>query len=260
MKVVIPMAGRGSRFLSFYNKPKPIIDVLGKPMVWWALRPLAFIDPKDMIFICLEAHEDDFKISNVLKNTFGNLINIVLIPAVTRGAVETVLFAREYIDSDCELIVSDSDHYFNGVAFYDEVRNRQSDIAGIIPVFKPKKNDSKWSYTLFDLKGMALDIKEKDISLARKGAFANIGAYYFAKGNIFIKEAEAMIRENDMYGTKDKKEFYVAPIYRRLLKKGFKIKTAVVDNVWGLGTPQDLENFLGIVGTNGIRLKSDNLF
>jgi len=64
------MAGRGSRFQAVasgnreYQKPKPLLNIKGKPMVWWAVNSLPFVDllnrpvhtnfvvhPKDLVFI-----------------------------------------------------------------------------------------------------------------------------------------------------------------------------------------------------------------
>jgi hypothetical protein len=39
-------------------------------------------------------------------------------------------------------------------------------------------------------------------------------------------------------------EFYVCPVYNEAIKKSMKIKTYEIENMWGLGTPEDLDNFL----------------
>ena len=263
MKIVIPMAGKGSRFLEAvsqnpeYATPKPIINVLGKPMVQWAIESLPFVNlpsrparislqvqPKDLVFICRQDHQDDFQIGDKLKKVFTQDIRLVFLDQITRGATETVLKSKAYIDNEEDLIVSDSDHHFQGDALYAAIANKASDVAGIIPVFTPPDSDVKWSYTLFDKDHLALAVGEKDPELAAQGASANIGAYYFSSGKNFVNEAELMIREGDMYGAEGKKEFYLAPIYNRLIKKGQKIKVALIPKVWGLGTPKDLEFFL----------------
>ena len=257
------MAGRGSRFQAVavnnpeFRKPKPLISVLGAPMITWAVRSLPFIDlpqrasetsftvrPQDLIFICLEEHQVKFNIISTLQSLFTDAIHVVLIPEVTRGAAETALAAKSYISDSEALVISDTDHYFNGNSYYAAIKNKDSDIAGIIPVFKPVDVDPKWSYTLRDKSGRALAVGEKDEELAKKGAYANIGAYFFSRGGTFIDEAEAMLRQNEMYGANEKKEFYIAPIYQRLIGKGFVIQTAVIEKVWGLGTPGDLSDFL----------------
>lgn len=253
MKIVVPMAGKGSRFLDVadsnpeYKKPKPLISVKGKPMVWWAIESLKSFEPKaeDLIFICRRDHHDDHQISDALKKLFGDGIKIVLIDQITRGAAETVLKAKEYINSDEDIIVSDSDHYFDGSFLHDKVVNKDAETNGIIPVFRPSDKDPKWSFSLVENGDVITAVGEKDRELAEKGALANIGGYYFTHGNIFVKEVEEAIAENDLTGDEGKKEFYVAPIYQRLIKKGMKIVAAITPKVWGLGTPKDVEYFEG---------------
>lgn len=226
-------------------------------MVSWAIKSLPFVnissrpantilkaEPNDLVFICLQDHEDKFNISKTLKDVFGKNINIVLIPEVTRGAAETVYKAKELIDIDEGVIISDSDHFFEGDTLYEEILNSNENIEGIIPVFQPPDKEPKWSYTLFDKNKMATAVAEKDEKLASSGAFANIGAYYFKNGKLLVAEIKEMIEENKMYGSRGKEEFFVAPIFQRLIDKGYKIRTAVSPSVWGLGTPKDLEHFL----------------
>lgn len=245
------MAGKGSRFLDVadlnpeYKKPKPLINVKGKPMIAWAIESLAKfkVRPADLIFICRKDHQDDFNISESLVDLFGPDIKMIFINGITRGAAETVLKAKEYIDNNEDLIISDSDHYFDGSFLYDKVQNKDEKIQGIIPVFQPPDKNPKWSFSLVENTDIISAVGEKDKILAAKGAFANIGGYYFTHGNVFVKAVEEAIAENDLTGDEGKKEFYVAPIYQRLINKGMKIIAAITPAVWGLGTPQDVEYF-----------------
>lgn len=245
------MAGKGSRFLDAansnpeYKKPKPLINIKGKPMIVWAIESLARfnIKPSDIIFICRQDHEDEFKISRSLKRLFGDRIKIVLIDQITRGAAETVLKAKQYINTDEDIIVSDSDHYFDGSFLYEKVASKDTQTQGVIPVFKPPDKSLKWSFSLVETNDVIVAVGEKDKDLAARGALANIGGYYFSHGNIFVREVEEAIAENDLTGDEDKKEFYIAPIYQRLINKGMKIVAAITPKVWGLGTPQDVKYF-----------------
>lgn len=263
MIIVVPVAGKGSRFLEAqhlnpeYSRPKPIINIRGKPMVQWALESLPFlhlphrpaktkkvkVSPAKIVFICRRDHDHDFKISQLLKEIFSDHIKVLFVDQITRGATETVLLARDFINTDEDIIVSDPDHFFDGASLYKAIIKKGENTAGIIPVFRPPDNDPKWSFTLFNKRGTALAVGEKDAGLAKKGAYANIGAYYFSSGRLFVEEAESMIRNGDMYGSSDKKEFYIAPIYDRLIKKGYRVKVAITPQMWGLGTPKDVEYF-----------------
>ena len=69
---------------------------------------------------------------------------------------------------------------------------------------------------------------------------ANIGAYYFSRGRDFVLGAEEMIEEND----KTNNEFYVAPVYNYLIRRGRSIRLSRPKFVHGLGTPKDVDKFL----------------
>lgn len=266
MKIIIPMAGLGSRFQKAadtnpeYKKPKPFISVKGIPMVRWATGALPFIEhpgqtvdspikatPKDMIFIILKEHNDAYNLEAGLKEIYSNDIRVIVLPALTRGASETAYQAKPFIDEEEEIIITDSDHYFDGKILEESiVKNHGTDTVGIIPVFTaPNDGIARWSYALTEPNGTRiLETREKDERLMNEGAYANIGAYYFSKAKYFFDEFEQVEREGKMFGVEGKKEFYIAPLYQEMIEKGMHIEAVVLPEVWGLGTPSDLEHFL----------------
>jgi hypothetical protein len=64
--------------------------------------------------------------------------------------------------------------------------------------------------------------------------------YYFGRGQDFVRHAEAMIAADE----RSNREFYVAPVYNRMIAAGMDVRINPVDEVWSLGTPEDLERFL----------------
>lgn len=265
MKVIIPMAGRGSRFTQAvdqnpeYKKPKPFINVKGIPMVRWATGSLPFVEhvgqrvassfkvtAKDLIFIILKEHDEGQKMSNGLKDIYGSEITIVVLPEITRGAAETAYQAKQYCDPEEDILLSDSDHYFDGASLQELILTKGNDTAGIIPVFTPPDDGiARWSYSLFKPGTNYIEqVGEKDPELMKKGAPANIGAYYFSKAKVFFDVVEEAIEKNMLTGDEGKKEFYIAPMYQNLIEKGYIFQAARIPEVWGLGTPSDLEHFL----------------
>jgi len=263
MKIIVAMAGRGSRFLSKadnnpeYLKPKPLIMVKGMPMMWWAVLSLPWIDlptrkalvqpqisAADLIFIVLKEHEEKFQISRVIKNVFSEACQIIILNDVTKGAAETVLSADTLLNVDEDIVILDCDNIFNGLPLHQAIQEKSSDTVAIMPVFKQPTLEAKYSNTLFDEKGVAIKVAEKDPQLVAKGAYANLGAYYFSKWSIFQCEATAMINAQDLSGQAGKKEYYIAPLYQKLIDTRQKVKVAVIDQVGSVGTPEDLESYL----------------
>ncbi len=258
------MAGLGTRFQKAahlnpeYLKPKPFISVKGEPMIRWATRSLPFVEhpgesadnvskvlPKDLIFIILQDHDDRYEIEKQLRKIYSDDIKVIKLPEVTRGAAETAYQAKDLVDPDEEIIVSDSDHHFDGTELANMIKDKHEDTLGIIPVFTPP-NDGipRWSYSLVGDDKVIEKVAEKDRELMDLGAYANIGAYYFTRAKTFFDEVKEVIDNNILSGEEGKGEFYVAPIYQRIIEKGGKVQAAILPEVWGLGTPDDLENFL----------------
>lgn len=265
MKIIVPMAGRGRRFAELaesvgdYALPKPMIKVLGKPMVRWAVESFSSflqlepddhdkpVKTSDLVFICLQEHEDDYHISDFLLETFSDDINIVFTQEVTRGPAETAMLAKEYIEPDEDIIISDCDHYFDASCMSEGIlaEDRDGKLLGLLPLIKPNDTVPSWSYVVLDNENNNVTaIREKDPQLASSGAFGVIGAYHFKRGRDFLNEADSMIYENDMVGDAGKEEFYMSRIYQRLIERGYIVKGVFVDEGWLLGTPKHLKEFI----------------
>ncbi|QQR64178.1 hypothetical protein IPH70_01485 [Candidatus Roizmanbacteria bacterium] len=69
MKIIIPMLGRGSKFIQEgITAPKPLIKIRNRYMIEWALDPLRFLDlERDAIFIISKQHSTDSNLRDVIK-------------------------------------------------------------------------------------------------------------------------------------------------------------------------------------------------
>ena len=244
------MAGRGSRFLQEshknpeYTKPKPMIDIAGYPMIQWAISSFPLIKEYQLIFLVLKEHIEKYKIDEELRRIFGDIIKIIIVDKVTEGAACTALLARELINNDEPLLIADSDDFIDGSTLFKDIENNEM-LDGIIPIFYA--NNSKWSFSKVDDKNYVVEIAEK-IQISRT---ANIGAYYFKKGRDFVWAAEEMIEEND----RTNGEFYIAPVYNYLIRRGKLIKLSRPRFVHGLGTPKDVDKFLDFLKRGEINHK-----
>jgi dTDP-glucose pyrophosphorylase len=240
LNIVIPMAGRGSRFQDAgYAFPKPLIDVNGKTMIEVVVNNLRPSVPYRFIFICQKEHYDTYDLYNILKNATRDKFEIVKINGVTEGAACTVLTAAQYIDNDDDLIIANSDQYIstNFDEFIQEARASEKD--GVIMTFK--SSHPKWSYARVDKDDSVTEVAEKRVISDK----ATVGIYYFKHGSDFVKAAQNMIHKR----IKHNNEYYVCPAYNELILKDQKIGVhdIGVDKMHGLGTPEDLNAFLNKV-------------
>ncbi|MDR2762248.1 MAG: hypothetical protein LBB88_06555, partial [Planctomycetaceae bacterium] len=56
--LVMPMGGRGSRFLEMgFLQPKPLIPLHDKPFFYWAIESISrFVSIKSIVFVVLKEH------------------------------------------------------------------------------------------------------------------------------------------------------------------------------------------------------------
>lgn len=235
INLVMPMAGRGSRFVDVgVRTPKPLIDVLGKPMYAWATDSLPLNVATRLIFLCLREHLEETPLAADIAARYGHL-SPVLVPldAVTQGQACTVLAARPWIDSDDQLVIFNADTWYRSQLAATLVALPPT-VAGILGVFRAP--GERWSFARTDAAGRVVETAEK----RRISELACTGLYHFARGRDFVAHAEQMIADNDRVNG----EFYVAPVYNRLIERGLDVRVDLAEEAWALGTPEDLAHFL----------------
>jgi NDP-sugar pyrophosphorylase family protein len=227
------MAGRGKRFADAgYAKPKPLIDVRGRPMYAWAVDGLPLKLARRLIFLCLEEHLADGLLERDINARYFNLRPMTVpVREVTQGQACTVLLARELINNDDPLLIYNADTYCPTTLGRMIASDGECD--GILDVFLAPGD--KWSFARLDDQRRVLETAEKK----RISEWASTGLYWFRRGRDFVTHADTMIRDNDQSNN----EFYVAPVYNRLIAAGLRVCANVVNEIWVLGTPEDLANF-----------------
>lgn len=231
MNVLIPMAGRGSRFeQAGYTFPKPLIDVNGKPMIQVVVDCLGI--RARYHFVVQKEHREKYNLDSML-GLIAPGCRVLEVDGVTSGAAVTALVARHEIDCDKPLFFANSDQYveWDPLAFFYEVQEKKVD--GAILTFR--STHPKWSYAAVE-NGRVTRVAEKDpIS-----DVATTGLYYWKKGSDFVKYADEMIEADERVNG----EFYVAPVFNRAIRDGKRIVVHDVKEMRGLGTPEDLAAFL----------------
>jgi glucose-1-phosphate thymidylyltransferase len=57
MKIIVPMAGRGSRLHTYINIPKPLIPIAGKPIVHRLVEDIAGVLNQEIEEVAFIIHE-----------------------------------------------------------------------------------------------------------------------------------------------------------------------------------------------------------
>lgn len=237
INIVIPMAGAGSRFAKAgYNKPKPFIDVLGKPMICHVLDNLKMPDAKFILLARKEHYDNELETIAWIKDNYN--VEFVLIDKLTEGAACTVLHAHRLINDNTPLLIANSDQIVDmSIADYINDSNNRN-LGGSVLCFKDPELNPKWSFAKIDNEGYITEIKEKQPISEN----ATVGIYYFAKGTSFVENAIDMLVRNERVNN----EFYVAPVYNYAIQRGEKFGIYNIDfsQMHGTGTPADLDKYI----------------
>jgi dTDP-glucose pyrophosphorylase len=231
MIIIIPMAGRGRRFTNEgYQTPKPLIEVAGKPMIYYAWCSVKDILCSKLVFIALREHEEYFGVSEVLAKWIPVRHEIIFVDQVTEGQLCTILLASNLFIEGEGILVTASDTYIES-QIGEEIMNEQYE--GIISVFDLPGD--QWSFAQIDDNGKVIKVSEKE----RISNHASTGIYYFSDAKEMEREALKMIEEND----RTRGEFYIMPLYNRMIKKGAHLVLSHAQSMWDMGTPEAKNKF-----------------
>jgi dTDP-glucose pyrophosphorylase len=237
MQYLIPAAGKGSRFADAgFEKPKPLIELHGIPLIVWVLANFEY-KRNDTINIVVQRDSFDTLSVESYISALSVKPNFIYLEEITDGAARTVFNATRYLDPDKPMIVANSDQYVSKSLeqFVEIASNPNSDGC----ILTMNANSNKWSYIGVNSKNKINQVVEKQ-EISNE---ATVGIYSWQKVRDFTKSFEDMVRAND----KVNNEYYLAPTYNYMIKKGAKIDYLNIGEidvqVHGLGTPEDLKKF-----------------
>lgn len=240
MIALIPMAGAGSRFAEQgYTTPKPLLPVLGLPMVVNAAKAL----PKSekYVFVVRDFQIKEYAIDQHLQSFFPNS-DIVELDHLTEGQAVTCLMAKDLINTSEPLVIGASD---NGMIYdRDKFEQISKEADAIIFTFRnnpavlEKPQAYGWVKVDDNLDVNQVSVKVP-ISQNPMKDHAVVGTFWFKSGNIFVEAAEHMIAAN----TRINNEFYVDECMNDLLSLGYKVKVFEIDHYVCWGTPNDYKTF-----------------
>jgi NDP-sugar pyrophosphorylase family protein len=241
MKVIIPMAGTGNRFVQQgYKDPKPLIKVNGKRIIEYILD--MFDENDEIVFICNDQHIENTDMKDIL-NKLSPSSKVVSLPNHKKGPIFTVMPFLDLVDDNEEVIVCYCDnpliwdkHHFKK---YVKDNNLDGCILTHSGLHPHTLNSTKMAFLKTD--GILMEeIKEKECYTDNPmNEHASTGVYYFKNGGV-MKECfkESIDRDINYNG-----EYYVTLSYNLLVEKDLRVGYYDTEFVTVFGTPSELESF-----------------
>lgn len=231
--ILMPMAGRGARFAEAgWQLPKPLIPVRGCPMFRLALASLRTTLPDaNIVCVVLREHQEQFQIGARLREA-EPAAEIVTIPAVTGGSLETCLAAASSIGGGA-LVVLDCDLTFAAPEYLARLEAMDAGhdaSAGLLLSFRSSL--PRYSYARVENGHVTATAEKQPISDR-----ALIGAYGFGRGPVFLAAAADIVRRGQRTGNG---EYYVSSVYNELIAQGGPVRIEDAARIWSVGTPEEL--------------------
>ncbi len=217
MKVIIPLAGFGTRLRPHtYTKPKPLINVAGKPVLGHLLDKLKGLDVSEYIFIVGylgDQVEDYVNAEYHLPARFVEQNELL-------GQAHAIWLAREYIDSEPIFIL------FVDTLFEADLTTLNAPGADAVVFVKEVQDPRPFGVVTLDQSRQYITgFVEKPKSLENR--LAVIGLYYFKNGKMLIDSIQDLMDRKIM----TKNEYFLADAMDLMVQSGCKIRTESV-SVW----------------------------
>lgn len=219
MKVIIPLAGKGTRLRPHTHvTPKPMLEVAGKPVMAYILDDLVKLGGVDQV-IYITGHLKE-RVEEYAKREYS-FPSVFVEQVVQNGTASAVELARPYVDEPVLIIFVDT--IFD--ADLSVINNTDAD--GIIWV-KEVEDYQRFGVVVTDAEGNMTRIVEKPSTPISKRA--NIGLYYIRNWKLLYEGIDYVMRQPPNKG-----EYYLTDAFQYMIDKGAKIKVIDVEGWFDAG-------------------------
>jgi NDP-sugar pyrophosphorylase family protein len=246
MNIIIPMAGIGSRFTEYGFTINKYLLPINKNLTTMIEMAIITLNVKfaEFIFILREENEEDNNLRDILKDIcLRNDYNfkIISVNKLTEGPASTVYEAKQFINNDLPLIVSNSDqildYSFN--AFYNKSIKYDGCVLTYYPDYELTLGEKDKHSFVKSENGKCIQFVEKTV-ISKE---ALIGVHYYKKGKYFVEAYEYMYKNNIRAPNN---EFYLSYTYQAMLDLNYDIGTHLINDnekFYPVGEPIDYFNY-----------------
>src|SRR3954471_21004179 len=219
MKVVIPLAGKGTRLRPHTHiTPKPMLKIAGKPVIDYVMDDLQQLGNVEQV-IYITGHLKDKVEAFARKHS--PFPGVFVEQTEQLGTAHAAALAKPYVDQPVMIIFVDT--IFD--ADFSVVKNTDAD--GIIWV-KEVEDYQRFGVVVTDKDGYMTRIIEKPSTPISKRA--NIGLYYIRNWQLLYEGIDWVLTQ-----PKNKGEYYLTDAFQYMIDKGAKIKVVDVEGWYDAG-------------------------
>src|SRR5690242_19602961 len=219
MKVIIPLAGKGTRLRPHTHiTPKPMLKVAGKPVMSYVLDELKKLGNVEQI-IYITGHLKE-KVEEYAR-TETDIPSVFVEQKVQDGTAGAIALARRYADQPVLIVFVDT------IFDADLSKVKTVDADGIIWV-KEVEDYQRFGVVVTDKDGNMTKIVEKPSTPISKRA--NIGLYYVKNWKLMLEGIDWVLDQPPNKG-----EYYLTDAFQYMIDHGAKIKVIDVEGWYDAG-------------------------
>jgi glucose-1-phosphate thymidylyltransferase len=219
MKVIIPLAGKGTRLRPHTHiTPKPMLKIAGKPVIDYVMDDLARLGNIEQV-VYITGHLKD-KVEEYARKTYA-FDSVFIEQKVQDGTAGAVALAKDFIDQPVFIIFVDT--IFD--ADLSIVKTSEAD--GIIWV-KTVEDYQRFGVVVTDADGNMTKIVEKPKEPISKRA--NIGLYYIKNWKLLLEGVAHTLKQ-----PKNKGEYYLTDAFQYMIDHGARIQVVDVEGWYDAG-------------------------
>jgi glucose-1-phosphate thymidylyltransferase len=219
MKVIIPLAGKGTRLRPHTHiTPKPMLKVAGKPVMAYILEDLERLGNVEQV-VYITGHLKE-KVEQYTREAF-KIPAVFIEQKVQDGTAGAVDLARPYVDQPVLIIFVDT--IFD--ADLSVVNRTEAD--GIIWT-KEVEDYQRFGVVVTDAEGNMTRIVEKPKTPISKRA--NIGLYYIRNWKLLYEGIAHVLSQ-----PKNQGEYFLTDAFQYMIDKGARIKVIDVEGWYDAG-------------------------
>ncbi len=223
MKVVIPLAGKGTRLRPHtHTVPKPLLKVAGKAVLDYVVDDvLERLDVSELIFITGHLKE---QVEAHVRERYS-VPSVFVEQAVQNGTAGAIKLAEPYVDGPLLIIFVDT--------LFDAdlaVIERERDVDGLIWA-KEVEDYQRFGVIVTDDEGMMTRIVEKPSEPISR--LANIGVYYVRDHRLLFEGLDVTLAGEPYMG-----EYFLTDALQYMVDKGARIRVLEVEGWYDCGKPE----------------------
>jgi len=224
MKVIVPLAGKGTRLRPHTHvTPKPMLRVAGKPVMDYILDDLKRLGTvEEVVYITGHLKE---KVEQHAREAL-DVPSVFVEQAVQDGTAGAVNLARPYVDQPVLIVFVDT------IFDADLSVVKDVDADGIIWV-KEVEDYQRFGVVVTDADGNMTRIVEKPSEPISKRA--NIGLYFIRNWKLLYEGIDHTLKQ-----PKNKGEYYLTDAFQYMIDKGAKIRVVDVEGWYDAGQMETL--------------------